>query len=277
MKKEIKKHTLTKPVAVRARLDVGLSRELVRKFTEEEAQMQAADREAIETSEAKYALESYEYTMRDRIAGQLAAYATQSEGVALQKELDNERRWLEEEGENQKKAVYLERLRKLQAIGDPIIKRKAEADARPRMIAELESAIRSFQEFVASTDAKYAHIDAAERQKVADYAAAAAQWLQEQRAKQEALPAHADPVLTTSGIAARATELRAQCNPIVSKPKPAPPKAETPKKTETSTPPPKTGATPPPAGTTTPPAAEQPAQAQQEPPKSPPKATDMDI
>ncbi len=62
--------------------------------------------------------------------------------------------------------MYVAKLEELQALGEPILARQREADARPAAAASLQATAHRFQAAAASNDPKYAHIPADERQKV---------------------------------------------------------------------------------------------------------------
>jgi molecular chaperone DnaK (HSP70) len=155
---EVRKKVVRKDVSVKQET-LGLAKGTLQKMFEEEAKMQAADKLAKETADMKNAVESYQYTIRDKLSGELAKYGTPEDVAKLKRELDDARDWLYGDGEAQTKGIYAERLKKMQALGDPICRRKAEADARPAAIRELESATAQWAAFVATKDEKYSHIE----------------------------------------------------------------------------------------------------------------------
>ncbi|KAF5192299.1 Heat shock protein, partial [Thalictrum thalictroides] len=58
-----------------------------------------------------------------------------------------------------------------------------------------------------STDAKFDHIDVAEKQKVVNECAEAEAWLREKKQQQESLPKYATPVVLTSDVKRKAEAL----------------------------------------------------------------------
>jgi len=233
-KTEIKKRTVKKNVTVKCET-LGLSKKEIDHFTEVELQMAAEDRLAMETAEAKNHLETYQYTMRDKLTASaygseksLALFGQESEVADFLKKLEAVRDWLYEDGEDQTKGVYTQKLAELKAIGDSYVRRKTEFDSRPGAISDLESRLQFWAVTAAAsnTDEKYSHIEAAEREKVRAKCTEITTWLNEQRTKQDAAPLYAEPTLTVGMITNRRAELDKFAASIMNKPKPPPPKPE---------------------------------------------------
>jgi heat shock protein 4 len=83
-----------------------------------------------------------------------------------------------------------------------------------------------------STDPRFDHIDQAEKQKVMKECTEAEHWLREMMHHQDALPKHATPILFSTDIKKKAEALDRFCKPIMTRPKPTPPKQQTPPPTE---------------------------------------------
>jgi len=233
-KTEIKKRTVKKNVVVKCE-SLGLLKKEIDHFTEVELQMAAEDMLAMETAEAKNHLETYQYTMRDKLTASaygseksLALFGQESEVADFLKKLETVRDWLYEDGEDQTKGVYTQKLAELKAIGDVYVRRKTEFDMRPAAISDLESRLQFWAVTAApsNTDEKYSHIDATEREKVRAKCTEITTWLTEQRAKQDAAPLYAEPTLTVAMIANRRADLDKFASSIMNKPKPPPPKPE---------------------------------------------------
>jgi hypothetical protein len=222
---EVRKKVITKSLVVK-REGLGLAKGLLQTFIEEEGKMQAADKLAHETAHAKNALESYQYGMRDKLSAnnELSKYGLPEDVKRLSKMLEETRDWLYGDGESQSKSVYVERLKALQAVGDPICFRKAEADGRPVAFRDMESALYQWEAFPSTTDEKYSHIELADRDKISARCKEVREWLVAQRKAQDALPLHANPTATVAAIVSKQKELVEFCTPIMNKPKPPPPK-----------------------------------------------------
>lgn len=120
--------------------------------------MAAADHLAIETADRKNAVESYVYSIRSCIHGDLAEFSTDQERSSLSKLLDDTENWLYGEGEEDvTKSVYQGKLDDLRKLGE--VFRKREAEDRPEAIKDLIDAISHWQTEASSTDEKYSHIE----------------------------------------------------------------------------------------------------------------------
>lgn len=77
--------------------------------------------------------------------------------------------WLYEEGEDESKGVYEAKLKELQAIGEPLLHRAREAEARPAASSALTSTANRLIAVATANDAKHAHIPQDDKDKVCCY------------------------------------------------------------------------------------------------------------
>lgn len=154
--------------------------------------------------------------------------------------------WLyTEEGEEATKSAYVERLDALKALGDPVAFRCREVDERKRAAAALRETLDNYMSQATSSDDKFSHIDAKDKQSVVEKVATIQKWLEDQSVRQSERPKNVDPVLTSAEIEKKRDEVIYFAIPILTKPKPKPvvtpgtqtPKPETPTPAETETPP----------------------------------------
>lgn len=245
---EVRKRTERKDVPVQSEM-LGLRRAEIDSLRDVEYRMAQDDQLAVETAEAKNQLETYQYTMRDRLAASdygsseksLALFGEEKDVADFVRRLESVRDWLYDEGEEQPKDVYQRVFKELKTIGDNYVRRKTEFDARPAAVADLEARVRFWACAAAADnkDEKYSHIEAAEREKVRARCAETGAWLTEQRNKQDALPLFKDPVLTVADLQSKRSQLDSFAASIMNKPKPPPPKpAPAPAPAQTTTPPP---------------------------------------
>ncbi|OCH88169.1 heat shock protein [Obba rivulosa] len=203
------------------------------KFKEQEAQMHAADKLVKDTEDRKNALEEYIYDTRSRLGERYAPYARPDEKEKLLAALQEAEDWLySEEGEDASKSVYAERLERLKALGDPVAFRHKEAEERSKHVSLLRETLNGYLAQATSADERLAHIDAKDKQAIVEKCATVQKWLEDQIARQSERPRDADPVLTSADIAKKRDEVIYFATPILSRPKPKPPKvdgAETPK------------------------------------------------
>ena len=174
-----------------------------------------------ERADAKNAVEAYIYSLRNRLADSLSAFATDGEKGAASAALEKAEDWLYDEGEDVARSVYAAKLAELKAIGGPIEARAAEADAAPRAAAALEALAAGFKASAASPAAS--HIEASDLARVASEAGAALAWLAEKRALAAKAARTDDPVLIAGECEKKGATLARVCEPILATPKPAPP------------------------------------------------------
>ena len=73
--------------------------------------------------------------------------------------------WLYDEGEDESKTVYVNKLKELEALGEPVLARAREAGARPRATAALMTAANRMIQIASANDAKHAHIPQEDKEK----------------------------------------------------------------------------------------------------------------
>ncbi|KAH7106352.1 heat shock protein 70 [Auriculariales sp. MPI-PUGE-AT-0066] len=211
-----------------------------------ENQMHASDKLVRDTADRKNALEEYVYDMRSKLDDRYKSYATEAEKSKLLSALTEAEDWLyTEEGEDATKSAYVERLTKLQALGNPISFRYKENEDRTRAMSELRQTIDNYIQQATSTEERYAHIEEKDKQSIVEKAVTVQKWLGDSLAKQSERPKHLDPIITTEEIGKKRDEIIYFATPILSRPKPKP-------KVETATPTPR-NETPDPASQQAPP------------------------
>lgn len=201
----------------------SLSRPVLEEFHEKESAMYAADKLVHDTEEKKNALEEYVYEMRGKLEG--GAYSDYIDPAIKDKyisELNTMEDWLYDEGEDAMKSVYVQKLDELKKTGTPVAEKFRESEERPRAARYLNQAVDQLTREAMSSDDKYSHIPAHEKQDVVDRADRARRWLDQQLAKQEQVPKHETPILFSRDINKEQEAMLAFAHPIMNKPKPAP-------------------------------------------------------
>ena len=200
----------------------SLSKQALLEKSEAEASMCAADKLVADTSDARNALEEYIYEARGKLESTWSPYASPADKDRLQSLMSAAENWLySEEGEEATKSVYLAKLQELKSIGGPVAERFREHDALPAAAQLLRQFIAEYSAMAASTEERYAHIDAAERSKVKVACEAKERWLSDVLAKQAAKPLHEPLLITSPQIIEEKNRLISACFPIMNKPKPA--------------------------------------------------------
>uniref|UniRef100_A0A665UMZ3 Heat shock 70 kDa protein 4-like n=1 Tax=Echeneis naucrates TaxID=173247 RepID=A0A665UMZ3_ECHNA len=163
-----------------------LSSKVLNMFVENEGKMIMQDKLEKERNDAKNNVEEYVYDMRDKLHGVLEKF----ERDAFSLKLEDTENWLYEDGEDQQKQVYIDKL------------------------AELK-------------DELYNHLDELEVTRVDKQVNDAMVWMNSKMNQQNSQDLTLDPVVKVDEIKAK-TKLYSACNPVVSKPKPKvePPKEE---------------------------------------------------
>lgn len=198
----------------------SLSRKEVEAKAESEAQMHSADKLVADTSDSRNALEEYIYDIRSKVEGAFEKFASEEEKTKLFKKVSENEVWLYGEGEDATKSVYLSRLHDLKVIGGPITDRAREYENIPQAESVLRQSIDEYMKFTTNTDERYAHIDAADRSKIAAECAKKQKWIDETMAKQASRPLYQSLVVTSSQIIEEKNRLITACFPIINKPKP---------------------------------------------------------
>ncbi|XP_025118688.1 heat shock protein 105 kDa isoform X1 [Bubalus bubalis] len=137
--------------------------------------------------------------------------------------------WLYEEGEDQAKQAYVDKLEELMKIGTPIKVRFQEAEERPKIFEELGQRLQHYAKIAAdfrNNDEKYNHIDESEMKKVEKSVNEVMEWMNNVMNAQAKKSLDQDPVVRAQEIRAKIKELNNTCEPVVTQPKP---KIESPK------------------------------------------------
>mmetsp|Transcript_6615 Transcript_6615/g.9662 ORF Transcript_6615/g.9662 Transcript_6615/m.9662 type:complete len:852 (+) Transcript_6615:80-2635(+) len=193
-----------------------------------EVQMTNADRVVQETADTRNELESYLYSMRDKIISELSSFCTDDDRSKFSSALENAENWLYEDGFDAGKSVLADKLKEVKKLGDPIQLRKVEAVARPSAVSALQRTVEQYKTFLnaCSSDEKYSHITVEEQGLCHSKCDEVSSWMYDMLDKQGSLPASADPVVTVAQINLKSKELTAVVSPIMKKPVPKPPKVE---------------------------------------------------
>ena len=215
--------TTKKVVSFTAANTGELSEKGVQKLFELESEMALQARIQEDTADAKNAVESYVYDLRNQMYDALSNFVHPDKKADISAALEAAEDWLYDEGEDEKKSVYVAKLRELEALGEPIRARAREAEARPAAVGALKQLCNDTIAKAGSPDV--AHIDQDKLDKVVGECQNALNWLEEKQKLQDGTQPYDEPVLIASDVQKRAETVSVFCTPILSTPKPAP-KAE---------------------------------------------------
>lgn len=200
-----------------------LGQDVLNSYIENEGKMIMQDKLEKERNDAKNAVEEYVYDFRDKLGSTYEPFVTPEDADKLSAILEDTENWLYEEGEDQPKQVYVDKLQELKKYGQPIETRHAEHEERPRVLNDLGKKIQLVMKVLdahRNKDERYDHLDPAEMEKVEKYISEAMSWLNSKMNAQNKLSLTQDPVVRVSEIVTKSKELDDFCNPIIYKPKP---------------------------------------------------------
>ncbi|KAF4104635.1 heat shock 70 kDa protein 4b [Onychostoma macrolepis] len=200
-----------------------LANDMLNLFVESEGKMIMQDKLEKERNDAKNYVEEYVYEMRDKLQGIFEKFVNESDRDALSLKLEDTEVWLYEDGEDQPKQVYIDKLVELKSLGQPIQERYTEFEERPKAFDELGRQLQQFMKIVEAYKTKeeqYDHLDEAEVQKVDRMVNDVMIWMNSKMNQQSKQSLALEPVVKTTDIQAKTRELFSTCNPIVTKPKP---------------------------------------------------------
>ncbi|XP_039745740.1 97 kDa heat shock protein isoform X2 [Pararge aegeria] len=203
----------------------GLPQHDLNSYLEQEGKMQAQDRQEKERADARNALEEYVYELRGKLSeGEvLHDFVPEDQRNRLVSQLDSLEQWLYDEGEDQNRQVYSEKLSELRTEGEPIKQRRLEFELRPGALDDFALAIQLTNKAVdlfRSGHAKYAHLSEADIGKVGEACKNALSWLEGARQALAQAPRHQPPPHTTHQIRQERQNFESTVNPILNKPKP---------------------------------------------------------
>ncbi|KRZ16881.1 Heat shock 70 kDa protein 4L, partial [Trichinella zimbabwensis] len=115
----------------------GMTAEEIQECRKHEIKFEELDRGEREREDAKNSLEEYVYDMRDKLSGILQPYIIGQDASRLRKLLEDTEMWLYEDGEEQPKGVYQQKLTEMKDLSDPVVERYNEAGQRPQAFEEL--------------------------------------------------------------------------------------------------------------------------------------------
>lgn len=229
--KKPKVKTKTVDLPIENSLHWQLSTDVLNMFVENEGKMIMQDKLEKERNDAKNNVEEYVYDMRDKLHGTLEKFVNESDRDMFSLKLEDTENWLYEDGEDQQKQVYIDKLAELKKLGQPIYERYMEAEERPKAFEELGRQIQLYMKIIESYKAKdeqYIHLDELEVTRVDKQVNDAMVWMNSKMNQQNSQDLTLDPVIKVGQIQAKIKELYSACNPVLSKPKPKvePPKEE---------------------------------------------------
>uniref|UniRef100_A0A3B3YY33 Heat shock protein 4 like n=1 Tax=Poecilia mexicana TaxID=48701 RepID=A0A3B3YY33_9TELE len=200
-----------------------LDGDVLTNFVEYERQMICQDKLVKELNDAKNAVEEYVYDLREKLCGIYQKYITEEDSNRLTLMLEDTENWLYEEGEDQPKNVYEEKLGALKIFGEPIQERHRESEERPRAFEELGKKLQLYMKFVDSykqKDERFSHLSPEDVSAVEKFVTESMGWMNNKINAQSRTAITQDPVVKVAEIIAKIQELDDVCGSVANRPKP---------------------------------------------------------
>ncbi|XP_041048134.1 heat shock 70 kDa protein 4L [Carcharodon carcharias] len=210
-------------LVIQSDLPQHLGQDLLNNYVEIEGKMIMQDKLEKERNDAKNAVEEYVYEIRDQLCGIYEKFISEADKKKFTLLLEETENWLYEDGEDQPKQIYLDKLNDLKKLGQPVQNRYKEHEERPKAFDELGKKIQLFMKTVEAyknKDENYEHIDAAEMAKVEKSASSAMDWMNSRMIAQNKQMLFQDPIVKAAEIRNKLKELETACDPIVNQTKP---------------------------------------------------------
>ncbi|KAL2265808.1 hypothetical protein VTJ83DRAFT_6908 [Remersonia thermophila] len=129
----------------------------------------ASDRARQQREEALNQLEAYTYKVRDLLEREdFVAHSTDAERSSLEAKNSDASDWLYGDGAEASKEDLRARLKELQGLADPVLKRIEEAEKRPEVLKGLQEALNSTDSFLKDIKSKIAEYEAWQAKKAAE-------------------------------------------------------------------------------------------------------------
>ncbi|KAA0711450.1 Heat shock 70 kDa protein 4L Heat shock 70-related protein APG-1 [Triplophysa tibetana] len=200
-----------------------LDKDVLNHFVEYEKKMIIQDKLEKERNDAKNGVEEYVYDLRDKLCGIYEKFVSEDESNRLILMLEDTENWLYEEGEDQEKEIYQDKLSELKKFGGPIEERYREHEGRPRAFDELGKKIQLFMKTADAykqKDERYQHLSAEEMGVVEKSVNEALAWMNAKMNAQSKLTIAQDPAVKVADIIQKIQELEEVCSPVLTRPKP---------------------------------------------------------
>jgi len=220
--KVLKKRTFRVPLKVVEKTTGAgtiLSKEL---YSEAKNRLEALDKKDAErrkTAELKNNLESYIYSMKEKLeeSSDILTVSTEQERQSFAEKLNEVQDWLYMDGEDAQANEFKERLDQLKAIGDPILFRLSELKARPAACENARLYLSELQKIVKNWETNKPWLPKKRVDEVVSEAEKVKGWLEEKEALQKSQPA-----FTSEEVVDKILDLQDKVASINRIPKPKP-------------------------------------------------------
>eukprot|EP00392_Amoebophrya_sp_AT5.2_P006252 g6262.t1 len=242
--KKPKKRTKRIGLSVSPSGQPGTSEKVLDGFKDIESKLQTDTREVAENNNRRNDLESYIYSMREKVtsdSAQCREYLQADARAALDTDLQKAEDWLYDHFDAST-VELCDKLAELQAVGKPVMKRHQDREDVKNYLPSVSKVLGDVRAQASNPSDEYyslahvlilklrrtfAHIASEKKQNLTAAADQIESWVASQQSALNAKPLHeeVDAAFTVSAIQGKLAELTKQCKGVMSEPKPAPPPA----------------------------------------------------
>merc|ERR1711976_595737 len=203
-----------------------LSKDILDSYIAKEFELCAIDRREKERQDAKNTVEEFVYGTRDKMYSQYEQFSTDSEKENISSVLTKTEDWLYEDGENESKQVYINKLDELKNLVKNIVTRYNEFESRGKVVELLGSKIQQVRKFIVKyqkEDESVSHIDSGDVEKVSKAVTDIGNWYDNSMNQINGLKKDQDPPVFTANFKSQYDSLVSTVDKIMNTPKPTPP------------------------------------------------------
>jgi len=220
-------------------IKAGIQKNVINTLIEIENDLQMQIKVEKQLADAKNSVEEYVYDMRAKISDEYRDYMQDTDRESFGSLLSTTEEWLYEEGADEMRKVYIDKLAELKRVGDTVADRFAAHNELPLAFESFGSLMTRYKKVIdlyAQKDEKYAHVDETEINKVKKRLEEKFKWFNNGMNAFQKLKKYETPKILPSQIQNEKKALSSFCDPIINKPKPKvdPPKEESTSKDESN-------------------------------------------
>lgn len=206
-----------------------LSKDLVEEYKSNIATLAELDKQRILLEEAKNKLESYFYTVKNKLLDEeenIAKISTEDQREELTKLSRDAEDWLFDEGDTADLETIQAKYDELATPAEQVWFRLKEMTERPAAVKALNEKLVEIEEKFSKWVADLTHITEEEKDEVHSNIENARKWVSDKVDAQAEKDGHEDPVFTSEEVPLQTKPIQKLISKLSKKPKPKPPKVE---------------------------------------------------
>lgn len=202
-----------------------LSKDLVQEYKGNIAELARLDRERVLLEEARNKLESYFYSVKNKLIDyeeEVAEVSTEDQREELQRLSSEAEDWLFDEGDTADLETINSKYDELAIPAEKVWFRMKELTARPAAVKALNEKLLEIEDKFAKWSTNLTHITDEEKNDVSSKIEAARKWIADKLDEQEKRSAHDDPAFTSDEVPLQTKPIQRLISRLSKKPKPKP-------------------------------------------------------